>query len=573
MATKSRRLNITDLKYEFLNKEFGWLTVLDVIHDKLYKCVCRCRCGREKVVDIYKLRSGHTSSCGCYSKSREFADSQRRYLEDHPEITASSLEKYLEWRRNNPEEVTLANEKHKQWFKDNPDKVREQARRYSQWCKDNPDKIKEKSEKYLRWCKDNNDFIIEKGKQHSQWHRDHKQEFSDARKQSFIDHQENRFFLRDYLNDHPDVRLENGKKHSQWYKDHPDETANISKSISSYFNEHKDETINRANKVSQYYKDNPEKAKEIGRRVSQWCKDNPEKIAIKAANYSAWYTNNNDKTRLMQQHRRETIENNPEIILRVSQKLKQRYIDNPEERKNASYRARAWYAENIDHTYLEAYKDIIHPDDYNHALANPVSYIRTQCPVCGEYAFHAFSNVFVNVRQSLKYNRQPMCLNCKCAATTSYAEIEISDFISTFYNGEPIKNSRDIISPLELDLYYPEKRIAIEFNGDYWHSDKFKDKHYHLNKYLMCCNKRIRLISIFEKDWNDCKELVKQIIRNVFDENIIISNDHNVQIDCDFYSITDYFDNGYTLDHIDEHSYTFCNQTVYRTGIAYLVKL
>ena len=109
---KRSRVSLEDLKAEFLLKEFGWLTVVDVIHDGLYKCVCRCRCGREKVVDIYKLRSGHTSSCGCYSKSEEFADNQRNYLTNHPEITASSLEKYLEWRRSNPEEVALTNEKH-----------------------------------------------------------------------------------------------------------------------------------------------------------------------------------------------------------------------------------------------------------------------------------------------------------------------------------------------------------------------------------------------------------------------------------------------------------------------------
>ena len=122
---KRSRVSLEDLKAEFISKEFGWLTVTNVIHDKLYKYICKCRCGREKIVDIYKLRSGHTSSCGCYSKSKQFADSQSQYLKDHPEITASSLEKYLEWRTNNPEEVALANEKHKQWFKDNPDKVKE----------------------------------------------------------------------------------------------------------------------------------------------------------------------------------------------------------------------------------------------------------------------------------------------------------------------------------------------------------------------------------------------------------------------------------------------------------------
>ena len=570
--SKSRRLNIEDLKSEFLNKEFGWLTVIDIIRDSGFKCVCKCRCGNEKIVNIYKLRSGHTKSCGCYSKSDEFSNNQRQYLLDHPEIIQSNIDKYSAWRNSCKDEVELANEKHKQWFKDNPDKVADKAAKYSQWCKDNPDQVKEKTEKYLNWCDSNHEALVIKGKRHSKWHEDHKAEFSNIRKQHFIDHPEDKFTLRDYLVSHLEIRSDNGKKRSQWYKDHPDETVNIGKSISKYFSDHKDETIARANKVSQYYKDNPDKAKEVGKRVSQWCKDHPEEVAVKAANYSVWYANNNDKTLLMQQHRRETIENNPEIMLRVAQQLKQRYIDNPEERKVSSDRARAWYDENTDHSYLEAYKDIIHPDDYNYALSHPISHIRIKCPVCGEYAAHSFSNVFVSARQSLKYNRAPMCLDCKCAATTSYAEIEIANFISTFYNGTLIRNSRDIISPLEIDLYYPDKKIAIEFNGDYWHSDKFKDRYYHLNKYIMCCSKRIRLISIFEKDWNDRKELVKQVIQNAFANITPISNEDAVSIDCDFYSIADYLGSGYKLEHIDEVSYNFCGHTVYRTGNAHLVK-
>lgn len=97
---KRSLVSLEDLKAEFISKEFGWLTVIDVIYDKLYKCICKCWCCREKIVDIYKLRSCHTSSCGCYSKSKEFADSQSQYLKDHQEITASSLDKYLEWRRS-----------------------------------------------------------------------------------------------------------------------------------------------------------------------------------------------------------------------------------------------------------------------------------------------------------------------------------------------------------------------------------------------------------------------------------------------------------------------------------------
>ena len=573
---KRHTVNLEDLKTEFLSKEFGWLTVVDVIHDGLYKCVCRCRCGREKIVDIYKLRSGHTSSCGCYSKSKEFADNQRNYLTNHPEITASSLEKYLEWRRSNPEEVALTNEKHKQWFKDNPDKVKEQARRYSQWCKDNPDKIKEKSEKYIQWCRDNNDFIIEKGKRHSQWHRDHKQEFSNARKQSFTDHPENRFFLRDYLNDHPEIRLESGKKHSKWYKDNPDKTKHIGENISQWAKDNPDKIKERSEKISEFYKNNPEAVKSLSKKCSQWCKEHQEEIRKRAENYSVWYSNNPDKTSQMKEHRTNTLKDNPDIMHRVSDKLKQRYIDNPDERKALSDRVKKWYDENTDHSYLEKFRDIIHEDDYSYSLSHPVKHIRTKCPACNEYHYHLFNDVFVNSRQCLKYGHAPMCEDCRCLLTSSYAEQEIADYISTFYSGECIRNARNIISPLEIDLYYPDKKVAIEFNGDYWHSEKFKDNKYHRNKYIKCCENDIHLISVFERDWLDNKSFVKDAIMRAFNDQFNITNNDisdKVSLDCDYCNMNDYLKNGYTLESFDDSCYNFNGLKVYRTGIANLIKL
>ena len=573
---KRHTVNLEDLKTEFLSKEFGWLTVVDVIHDGLYKCVCRCRCGREKIVDIYKLRSGHTSSCGCYSKSKEFADNQRNYLTNHPEITASSLEKYLEWRRSNPEEVALTNEKHKQWFKDNPDKVKEQARRYSQWCKDNPDKIKEKSEKYIQWCRDNNDFIIEKGKRHSQWHRDHKQEFSNARKQSFTDHPENRFFLRDYLNDHPEIRLESGKKHSKWYKDNPDKTKHIGENISQWAKDNPDKIKERSEKISEFYKNNPEAVKSLSKKCSQWCKEHQEEIRKRAENYSVWYSNNPDKTSQMKEHRTNTLKDNPDIMHRVSDKLKQRYIDNPDERKALSDRVKKWYDENTDHSYLEKFRDIIHEDDYSYSLSHPVKHIRTKCPACNEYHYHLFNDVFVNSRQCLKYGHAPMCEDCRCLLTSSYAEQEIADYISTFYSGECIRNARNIISPLEIDLYYPDKKVAIEFNGDYWHSEKFKDNKYHRNKYIKCCENDIHLISVFERDWLDNKSFVKDAIMRAFNDQFNITNNDNsdkVSLNCDYCNMNDYLKNGYTLESFDDSCYNFNGLKVYRTGIANLIKL
>jgi possible homing endonuclease len=63
------------------------------------------------------------------------------------------------------------------------------------------------------------------------------------------------------------------------------------------------------------------------------------------------------------------------------------------------------------------------------------------------------------------------------------------------------RHVRNIIHPQELDIYIPDKKIAIEFNGSYWHSTLYVDKYYHQNKTLECAKKHIRLIHIFEHEW------------------------------------------------------------------------
>ena len=75
-------------------------------------------------------------------------------------------------------------------------------------------------------------------------------------------------------------------------------------------------------------------------------------------------------------------------------------------------------------------------------------------------------------------------------------------------------NKRDIISPLELDIYIPELRLAFEFNGLYWHNELYKDKNYHLNKTELCEKKGIQLIHIWEDNWINKQDIVKSMILN-----------------------------------------------------------
>lgn len=83
---------------------------------------------------------------------------------------------------------------------------------------------------------------------------------------------------------------------------------------------------------------------------------------------------------------------------------------------------------------------------------------------------------------------------------SSQSERELVEFI-----GKDLCLTRDrtAISPYEIDIYVPSKKIGIEFNGSYWHSSIYKDKNYHFNKSKIAEKNGIRLIHIYEYEWTN----------------------------------------------------------------------
>lgn len=82
-------------------------------------------------------------------------------------------------------------------------------------------------------------------------------------------------------------------------------------------------------------------------------------------------------------------------------------------------------------------------------------------------------------------------------------------------------NVWNVIPNQELDFYDSDKKVAIEYNGSYWHSQNAgKDKYYHQKKSLACRERGIRLIHIYEDEWFNPrkKELLKSLISNALSE-------------------------------------------------------
>lgn len=81
-----------------------------------------------------------------------------------------------------------------------------------------------------------------------------------------------------------------------------------------------------------------------------------------------------------------------------------------------------------------------------------------KCNFCG--------NIFLS-----RYDGGMPSKKCKCQIIrgTSKGEQELIDFCKQFYPNL-IEHNRTLIKPYELDIVIPERKLAIEFNGIYWHS-------------------------------------------------------------------------------------------------------
>ena len=120
---------------------------------------------------------------------------------------------------------------------------------------------------------------------------------------------------------------------------------------------------------------------------------------------------------------------------------------------------------------------------------------------------------------SLEDGDIPRCTTCYKG--TSQFEHDVVAFIRELNVVDPIIcNDKKILNGKELDIYIPSKNIAIECNGNYWHSELCgKDKNYHLNKTKKCEELGIRLIHIFEDEWKYKENIVKLKLQHILGYN------------------------------------------------------
>ena len=152
------------------------------------------------------------------------------------------------------------------------------------------------------------------------------------------------------------------------------------------------------------------------------------------------------------------------------------------------------------------------------------------------YCPHCNNNFIVNNTNHFYHRHrrnQEICTNCNpLHKSYSYGEKELVEYVSSIYNSIILENDRSIIHPYELDIYLPDLRLAIEYNGDYWHANpkyysedhiigdisakevRKKDK----QKINRCIKAGVELLVIWEDDWINRQDVVKQELSDIITE-------------------------------------------------------
>ena len=97
---------------------------------------------------------------------------------------------------------------------------------------------------------------------------------------------------------------------------------------------------------------------------------------------------------------------------------------------------------------------------------------------------------------------------------SSHYESEIETYLNSI-KVYPRLHDRSVLEGKELDFYIPQHGFGIEFNGNYFHSSRFKDRSYHIDKSKAALSKGVHILHIWEYEWQDpiIQDKIKNILR------------------------------------------------------------
>lgn len=117
------------------------------------------------------------------------------------------------------------------------------------------------------------------------------------------------------------------------------------------------------------------------------------------------------------------------------------------------------------------------------------------------------------------------CSNCR-GTPYSAEESKLQDYIQSICDKDILFNDRKLLNKKELDVLIPELKLAFEFDGNYFHCSRFARifPEYHKWKTEQCLDKNIKLIHIYEYEWNSNRNNLKRWINKIINKALVKIN-------------------------------------------------
>ncbi len=138
-------------------------------------------------------------------------------------------------------------------------------------------------------------------------------------------------------------------------------------------------------------------------------------------------------------------------------------------------------------------------------------YLNEICSDCGSY--NELSKKYMNGMSvdCIRIHFQSISFEPPYKRLVSYPHKQIMEILEK-YDTEYQINDRELIKPQELDIFIPDRKLAIEINGLYFHSQL--GRNYHLDKFLVCKENNIQLIQFWDLEIREKFPIVESIIKN-----------------------------------------------------------
>lgn len=190
---------------------------------------------------------------------------------------------------------------------------------------------------------------------------------------------------------------------------------------------------------------------------------------------------------------------NPEVKRKLSESLKRTWVLVPEDRRNKHC---------LKQSEIRRSADVLNAEIDNGTIIYTCICPHPDCAECTEKIYKIPSSIY----STRRYQHIEVCTKLYPIQYNRISNTSIETFIKNIldeYNISYETNNRTILAGKELDIYIPDRKIAIECNGIYWHS--LKDPKYHFIKWKECYDQGIQLLTL----WEDQIKTKPDIIRNI----------------------------------------------------------